>query len=143
MNIAVATYDPKQIIIAFGALVLSGFSDGTFVKITRSGDAFEKKRGADGSVERVNKNAFDFGVSVTLQQTSAVNALLSAALTADQISNLGVLPLTIKDLNGTSLFEAPQAWIKKDPEAEYADTTGGREWQFETGPGAYLCGGNT
>lgn len=142
MNLAVRTFDPKKIIIAFGATVLSGFPEGTFIKIARNGNAFEKSKGADGSVDRVNKNAYDFQVVATLKQTSPVNALLSGILAADQLSNVGVLPLTIKDLNGDTLFEAPQAWIAKDPDAEFSDGLSNREWTFETGPGAFLCGGN-
>ena len=141
-NILVATYDPKQVVTAWGTLIVSGFSDGTFIKISRNGALFEKKRGADGTVERVNKNAFDFTVTCNLQQTAATNLTLSAAAAADQLSNTGVLNLTIKDLLGATLFEAPQAWISKDPEDEFSTDLTGREWTFETGPAGKLTGGN-
>lgn len=141
-DLSVRTYDPKQILVAFGATVISGFAEGTFIKVTRNGQAFEKQKGADGTVDRVNKNATDFTVTITLKQTSPLNAILSGLMAADQISNLGVLPLTIKDNNGTGLFEAPQAWIAKDPDAEFADGLSSREWTFETGPGAFLQGSN-
>lgn len=141
-DITVATYDPKKVIITFGATVLSGYAEGTFVKITRSGDMFTKKKGAAGRVERVNTNATDFAVEVSLQQTAGVNAILSGLAAADQITNLGVLPLAVKDLNGTTLFAAPQAWIAKDPEAGFGDDTEARAWRFDTGPSAFLCGGN-
>ena len=143
MSLLVRTYDPKQVIITFGVAVLTGYAEGTFVKIARSGNAFDKRKGADGTVDRVNKNANDFGVSITLMQTAPVNAVLSALLAADQISNVGVLPLVIKDLNGTTLFTAAQAWIEKDPDDEFADGLGNREWKFATGPGAKLTGGNS
>lgn len=142
MSIAVRTYDPKQVKTIFGATPMSGFPEGTFVKISRNGPAFEKSKGADGSVDRVNKNANDFTVTLTLKQTSPVNAILSGLLVADILTNSGILPLTIKDLSGTTLFHAPEAWISKDPEAEFSDGLSNREWTFETGPGAFLCGGN-
>ena len=83
-----------------------------------------------------------FEVTVTLLQTSAVNAELSAALAADQLTNAGVFPLTIKDLLGNTLFFAPQAWIRKDPEWEDGDDTNSRAWVFDTGIGSNLVGGN-
>lgn len=142
MDLTVRTYDPKQVIITFGTTVLTGFAEGTFVSIERSSDAFEKSRGADGSIDRVNKNVFDFAVNITLKQTSPVNGILAGILAADQISNKGVLPLTIKDLGGITLFTAAQAWIRKDPTAELGDSLGSREWGFDTGPALLVPGGN-
>lgn len=142
MDAVVRTYDPKKVIITFGALTLSGYADGTFVAIERSGAMFEKKKGADGGVDRVNKNSFDFSVTLTIKQTSPSNLALQAIATADQLSNEGVLPLIIKDLAGNSLFTAPQAWISEDPKDEFSDSLSNREWKFETGPSVKVSGGN-
>lgn len=138
----VRTYDPNSILVTFGTTIITGFAAGTFVKIARNGAAFEKVKGADGSVDRINRNANDFKVELTLKQTSAVNQILSGLMLADQISNKGILPLTITDLNGYSLFAAMSAWIEKDPDAEFSDKLSDRTWSFETGPGANLVGGN-
>jgi len=141
-NAAVKTYDPKFIVITFGTTPISGYAQGTFVRVSRSGDAFTKRKGAGGDVERVNKNQGDFEVSVTLLQTASSNAELSALLAADQATDAGVFPLTIKDLLGNTLFFAPQAWIRKDPDWEDGDDLNSREWTFDTGIGANLVGGN-
>lgn len=141
-DLSVRTYDPKQIIVTFGAYQLTGYAEGTFVKIARNGAAFEKQKGADGSVDRVNKNALDYTVTLTLKQTSPNNPILSGLLLADQLSNSGVLPLTIKDLGGSALFTAAQAWVSKDPDAEFSDGLSSREWTFETGIAANLVGSN-
>lgn len=141
-NLAVKTYDPKMIVITFGVIPISGYAEGTFVRVNRSGDAFSKSKGAGGDVERINRNQGDFEVSLTLQQTAGTNAELSAALAADMATNAGVFPLTIKDLLGQTLFYAPQAWIRKDPEWEDGDELNAREWTFDTGIGSNLLGGN-
>lgn len=138
----VRTYDPSQVLVIVGAAVMAGFGDGTFVKITRSGDAFEKKRGADGTIDRINKNAVDFEVEFTLKRTSPLNAILSGLLVADQKSNKGVFNISITDKSGSSIFTAPQAWIKKDPDTEYADSLGNYTWKIDTGAGANLIAGN-
>ena len=141
-DLTVKTYDPKMVVITFGVIPISGYAEGTFVSVNRSGDAFVKSKGAGGDVERINKNQGDFEVTVTLQQTATVNAELSAALAADMVTNAGVFPLTIKDLLGKTLFYAPQAWIRKDPEWEDGDDLNTRAWVFYTGIGANLVGGN-
>ena len=138
----VRTYDPKQVVIVFGAVIFTGFAEGSFITITRSGDLFEKKKGSDGSVNRTNKNSFDFSVNATLQQTSITNDALSLIVQQDILSNNGIKPLTVKDLSGTTLFFAEQAWIKKDPDDEEADVAGSREWQFDTGYADKFTGGN-
>jgi hypothetical protein len=141
-DIGVKTYDPKMVVITFGAVPISGYAEGTFVRVNRSGDAFSKSKGAGGDIERVNRNQGDFEVSITLQQTSSSNTELSAILAADQATNAGVFPLTIKDMLGNTLFFAPQAWIRKDPEWEDGDDLNSREWTFDTGIAGNLVGGN-
>lgn len=141
-DLTVRTYDPKLVVVAFGPYQLTGYAEGTFIKLARNGNAFEKQKGADGSIDRVNKNAYDFTATLTLKQTSPSNEVLSGLLLADQIGNVGVLPLTVKDTGGTTLFAATQAWIAKDPDAEFGDSLSSREWTFETGPAANLVGGN-
>ena len=141
-NVTVKTFDPKMIVITFGSIPISGYAEGTFVSVNRSGDAFAKRKGAGGDVERINKNQGDFEVTVTLLQTTPTNKELSAVLAADQVTNAGVFPLTIKDLLGETLFFAPQAWIRKDPEWEDGDDLNSRAWIFDTGIGSNLIGGN-
>ena len=142
MDPTVRTYDPKLVVVTFGAIAITGFAEGTFITIAGNGDKFEKSKGADGTVDRVNKNATDYAVTITIKQTSLTNDALSAALNADLTANTGKAPLTIKDLNGTTLFFAAQAWIAKDPDDEYSDSLSNREWRIDTGPATKFTGGN-
>jgi hypothetical protein len=150
MDKTVRTFDPSQVKITLAlpssATVISGYADGTFVKITRTGDAFENKRGSDGTVDRINKNAYDFTVEITLKQTSPYNAILSGILATDQLTNNGVFPLTVVDLSGPaaapSTFFAPQAWVVKDPEVDYGDALKNHTWKFATGAGTNFIAGN-
>ena len=98
--------------------------------------------GADGSVDRTNKNANDYRVEVSLMQTSLTNDALSAIAIADQAGNTGVLQLAIKDLSGTTTFFAEQAWIGKQPDPDNGDTAGNRTWALDTGIAANFIGGN-
>lgn len=42
----VRTFDPKMVVITFGVTPISGYAEGTFVRVKRSGDAFTKSKGA-------------------------------------------------------------------------------------------------
>ena len=141
-DLSVRTYDPSKIIVTWGPTIVTGFNEGTFLTIARNGQAFEKSKGADGTIDRINRNAFDFTINLTIKQTSITNDIFSAALQADLLTNVSKLPFTVKDVNGLSLFFAPLAGIQKDPDAEYSDALSGREWIFDTGPGANFIGGN-
>jgi hypothetical protein len=142
MDLNVRTYDPKKIVVTFGTVIITGYADGTFVSIAQNGDSFEKVKGADGTVERVNKNADDYAVTITLKQSSMTNDALSTIHIADKLSNTGKFPLTVKDLQGTSLFFAAQAWIAKPPDSERSDASSNREWRIDTGIAANFIGGN-
>jgi len=139
---AVRTYDPKKVIITFGAVLFSGYADGSIVTITRNGNLFDKRKGADGSVDRINMNSNDYEVQINLMQSSITNDLLSAIAIADLLANTGINPLTVKDLSGTTLFFAAQAWIQKDPDDEFGDSLGARQWTLATGIASKFTGGN-
>lgn len=127
------TYDPKGIIIIFGGFTLTGFQDGTFITVDRNEDAFSLQVGADGFDTRNKSNNRSGTVTFTPAQTSPSNDILSAIARQDELSNSGVYPLLIKEVDGTSLFSAEAAWIKKLPTSEFANEAGGREWVIETG----------
>lgn len=142
-NTGVGTYDPKQVILTIGGVPISGYADETFISIKRSnGAAFTKKRGADGSVERVNRNSYDFTVEITLQQTSNSNLVLDGFLGVDMASNSGVMPITVTDLSGASVFVAASAWVSEDPQLDFGTDTTSRKWVIETGPAVATVGGN-
>jgi hypothetical protein len=138
----VATYDPKAVIVSFGGVIISGYADGSFITIARNGEVFTKRRGSDGSIDRTNKNANDFLVTLTLMQTSSTNSVLTEIMSTDINTNGGVLPLIIFDLRGGLVFTAAQAWIQKDPDDEESDEAGNREWQIATGIAVKYTGGN-
>jgi hypothetical protein len=136
------TYDPAQIVIQFGPYILSGYQDGTFVKAGRDGDTFTKYVGTDGEVSRARSRNKSGNVEVTLAQTSITNDLLSGVQELDELTGAGVYPFTIKDLNGTTLLFAPEAWIKKPADTEYGKEIGPRAWLFDTGKMETFTGGS-
>lgn len=141
---ALKNYNPKLVLCTLGAIPISGFADGTFLKIERKSDAFNQKVGADGESCRTRTNDNSAKISVTLMQSSASNDLLSAQHSLDKAlpAGLGTSALLIKDLSGRTLFEAAQAWIVKEPDQEFGKEAADREWVIETDNLIGLVGGN-
>lgn len=138
-----ATYNPKDVIVTFGPIILTGFADGSFVSVERAEDTFSLKMGADGTAVRVKNPNRSGTIKVTLSQTSPANDLLSAAHATDDLTGLAVLPMSVKDGNGTTIAGALRTWVKKPPGVSFAKDASDREWTFETDRLEMFVGGST
>lgn len=143
MDKKVKTYDPKKVITTFSGIPLSGFADGSFIQVTASSDRYTKKIGADGEVARVRGNDDTSEVTITLLATSKSNTVLTSYLNADRLSNKGIAPLSITDLDGGLIFFWPQAWIRKTPDITKSKDIEEVAWVFDTGQiGAEIIAGD-
>lgn len=140
---AVKTYSPKKVSVVIGGFIISGYAEGSFVKVEYEDDAFTKVTGADGETSRTHSANISGTITLTLLQTSESNDVLSGLHIADRLSLQGVVPVLIKDNNGTTFAGAPEAWIKKMPESEFAKEMGEREWVIDCGALLYTTGGNS
>jgi hypothetical protein len=127
----VKTYDPAQIVVTLGPYLLSGFAEGTFVKVSRDEDAFLKKTGVDGETARARNKNRGGKVELTLLQSSASNDTLSAIAQAGELTGTDVYPLLIKDLLGTTLVMAPLAWPQKPADVEEGKEISDRAWTID------------
>lgn len=127
------TYDPKKVIVIFGARRLKGMSEDSIVSITPNGEGLQTYVGADGDVARSLDPDATYEVTVSLNTTSNSNDYLSNMYNYDRETGNGIAPLLIKDLAGTTLFSAPEAWVSNMPEASRGLTVDTQEWVFHTG----------
>lgn len=137
------TYAPKKIAVSFNGIPLSGFAKGTFIKISNTSDAFTPEIGSDGEVARVASADESGMIVLTLQQTSASNDILNAALNLDKLLHTGTGVLAVKDTNGRSLHIGAESWIRKVSDVEFADGATGREWTIDAGILKSFVGGNS
>jgi hypothetical protein len=130
----VKSYDPKKVVVTFGGVPISGYTDGDFIEVApNDADGFKKQVGADGEVGRSQSNDNTHSVTITLMQSSMSNAHFHSIRTADKISGRTILPLSITDMNGASLQFWQEAWIKGDPTWGYGKEMKERQWTFDTG----------
>jgi hypothetical protein len=136
------TLDPKQIVIIFGADIIQGYADGSFVTVDRNEDSWNLSVGADGEGTRTKSNNKSGQITLTLAQSSQSNQILSQAALADELDNAGLRPILIKDNLGTSLYSAELAYVKKPAASEFSNESTNREWIIETDNLQMFIGGN-
>lgn len=136
------TYDPNQVSVIVGGKILSGFGDGTFVKISRNEQAFNLKVGVGGEGTRAKSNNKSGKFEFTLMQSSASNDALSAIAIADELSGKGIVPCAVRDKSGRTIATALSAWVQKLPDSEFAKETSTRTWILETEELNLFVGGN-
>jgi hypothetical protein len=124
------SYDPAQVIVTVGGIILSGFSDGDHITARRAEDNYFTRVGADGGVARA-RNANKMGeFEFKLLQTSTANDLLSALFAVDDLVNDGLtlVPVAVIDGSGRSLAVATQCWLKTLPEGVFGKEVSERIW---------------
>lgn len=129
----VLTYNPKKNIIIYGAKQLTGFAEDDMITIKPLGDGMQIFSGADGEVGRSIDPNSTYEVTVSLATSSKSNEYLSNCFNKDRKTGNNMLPLIIKDLSGSTLFFAKQAWIKNFPESKRGRKISNQDWTFNTG----------
>ena len=136
------TYDPKQVVLIVGGRQITGFAADTFITVARNSDAFTMQVGVDGEGTRSKSNDKSGTFTFSLMQTAKDNEYLSSLALADELDNSGVVPVMVKDVNGSSLELAEQAYIQKMPDSEFNREATGREWILATDALQKFVGGN-
>lgn len=140
-NPTLKTYSPDKIIITVGAHVVTGVGPDTFLTIEAMTDGVTSEAGAYGDVARANSLDPRHEITITLQQTSDSNTVLSGLYLADRVSGGGgVFPVLITDLRGTTVFGG-QGWVRKQATSTFAAGLEAKEWVIEA-MGEYVSGGN-
>ena len=143
MSDGVVTYNPKMLVIVYGSREVDGFAEDDMVTIKPLGERTQIYSGADGSVGRSMDPNQTYEVTIALATTSKTNDYFSNVYNLDRSTGRGILPLTIKDLSGTTVFQANQAWITNFPEHKRGRKIEAQEWVFHTGQVANpMIGGN-
>ena len=138
----VRTYAADEVRIVVGGSPISGLADGTFVSISRDEQAFNKLTGADGSTSRAKTGNRAGSITLTLQQTSPGNDVLSALMIADEEGNDGVTSVLVKDTSGRTLHFAASAWVQQMPDTDFSKEIEERAWVLDCAAIDSFVGGN-
>lgn len=127
----IKTYSPKDVVIAWGGVAITGLAEDTFLTVTRNADNSEEVVGAQGDVA-LTKVANTTGmIELTLLQNSVVNNILSnIQLLQDGESDLFRANMTIQDPSGGTIWEAKDTHLKKSTDVTLGASQNGKTWQF-------------
>ena len=129
---AVKTYRAKAVEIIWGVIVIDGRGEDVFVEAARTEETFTMKTGVDGETVRAQTGNTSGTITVRLMQSSASNALLSAAQLADEAGQNGIFPMLVKDGSGASTVIGGTVWLVKPPDWQRAKESQDVEWEFAT-----------
>lgn len=129
---AIKTYNPKEVVVACGTHIVSGYADDSFISIEPNGDGITKKVGCDGEIARSISPDNTYKVKITLLQNSDSNSFFSNIADYDRATGNGLFPVLIKDLRGALLFATEAAWVIKKSPATRGKETNNREWEIDT-----------
>lgn len=127
------TYDPKKVMVQFGNRQITGFSQDDIITIQPNGEGVQRYVGADGEVQRAVDPDMTYNVTLTLANTSKSNDYLSGMYNKDRSGGQAMQPLLIKDLSGSLLFFAQEAWVQNMPESGRGRQIDSQEWTIHTG----------
>jgi hypothetical protein len=129
----VAEWNPQNFIITIGSITATQFANGTFIKAMYDEDLYSYEPSASGGVGCRIRNANEAGkFEITLLKSSPTNDLLSALAQIDRASGAGVVPVQVKDGNGTAVAEAELAWVVKPADLERGKELGDVTWTLQT-----------
>lgn len=129
-----ASYSPEDVVVVLSndkfSHFISGYTEGTFLSVTRTVPHATLQNGADGSNARVVRGVKNCDVTLTLMATSESNDVLSQLLSLDEGSRDGsdAFTLTIKDNTGRTVMSSPQAFIGTNPDIDFGIEVTDRAW---------------
>lgn len=140
------TWNGAELTVVIGVTPISGLSDGDSVTASRNNPLYNSRAGNDGAVGRARVTDKRGQVEIRLLQTSEVNDVLSALFNMDSLSDEGqfVGPLIVKDLSGSTVIAAGQAWLMNIGSVAFeSGQVGERIWTFEAADLKFWIGGNS
>ncbi len=140
---SINTYSPSDVLISVAGMhTITGYADGTFVKISKNHKPFKQQRSMNGEIARIYTEDQTFKVEITLMQSSSSNNVLSMLYNIDLATRLGKFPLIIKDGRGSTTFVALSSWIEQIPDVTFASTLSTNTWVFGCADAIINIGGN-
>lgn len=137
--------DLDQFALSFaGQEISSGYGEGAAIKFEKVTPTTKTKEGADGSASRSKTGSRLWKVTITYLSTSDANAVLSAIAGLDENNpnGAGIAPLFVQDLQGTTEFDSPRAWIESMPSLDINQEATNVEWVLFAADATAYWGGN-
>ncbi len=136
-------YAPNDVTITIAGLYsVTGYAEGTFVRISKDTQQITTTRAMDGTMSRVKSPDTGWKVEITLAQSSPANDIFSVLWNVDKVTGMGKFPMLINDGSGSTMFMAATAWIEELPDVVFSSQMETRTWRFAATDATINIGGN-
>jgi len=145
-----ATFAPNDVTVVITqrssgiAHIVSGYSEDSIVNIERTAETFTMYTGADNTSTRIYNANKSATVTLSLQQTSSSNDILSLLYANDSNSrnSSGLFSLQISDSSGRSRYFSDDAYVGVVPNSQFGNSMQVRDWVLHAHNLDTYIGGN-
>lgn len=145
-----ATFAPNDVTVVITqrssgiAHIVSGYSEDSIVNIERNSETFTMYTGADNTSTRIYNSNKSAKVTLSLQQTSSSNDILSLLYANDSNSrnSSGLFSLQISDSSGRSRYFSDDAYVGVVPNSQFGNSMQVRDWVLHAHNLDTYIGGN-
>lgn len=136
------SYALEKVFCSIDGVLVKGYEAGDAISITFPEDDVVLTQGCHGEVGVGLKpnNIAEF--TLRIAQTAQINDYISGRHQLLKATGFGAFRITVKDLNGTSIFSTTQGFLSKLPNLDYGLESGNREYVFRCVVDKYHVGGN-
>jgi len=129
-HVPVRTYDPAEVNLAVGGVIITGVAEGSWITVSRAEDNFTTYTGAKGETAIAESNNRTGTVSVTLENTSPSATYLYNL--SKRKGNRALVDVSVIDANeeGGIRWSAPEGRVKRPPDFEASNTITTREFEI-------------
>jgi hypothetical protein len=130
---ALPVYSSRDVSIAWAGVALDGLAPDTFVTFSRSVDLTDEEVGSDGKVAISRTPDKTGSCTLSFQQNSEANLILSGVMAAQEGSSTFITgSITVVDPSGSTVALLTNCHIKTAPETTLGITATGqsKDWVF-------------
>lgn len=130
MSEPIRTYDPAEVNLVIGGVVITGVAEGTWITVERSEDSFTPYTGAKGEVALAESNDRTGIVKVTVENTSPSAAYLYQL--SKRRGRNAIVDVAVIDANeeGNIRWSAPEGRVKRPANYEAGKEITEREFEL-------------
>lgn len=146
-----ATFAPNDVTIVISqqstglSYIVSGYSEDSIVTIERNAETYTLYTGADNTNTRIYNANTSAKITLSLQQTSSGNDILSSLYLNDAASrdSSGLFSISVVDNSGRSSYFSEEAYIAVVPNSQFGNKMETRDWVIEATRLDTYIGGNS
>lgn len=149
-NGIVGTYIPSELTVVIShkgtnqTFVLGGYGPDTNISIERPDPTWDMNVGTHGTMERIHRMDKTIRATITLQQSSESNDVLSGILNYDErdLRGGGLFTCTIADKSGRTAAYSNQSFVIQPNTYDFGQAASTRDWQIIMPYAEQHIGGN-